>query len=81
MTVDDWPRRALGRPVSAYVVVTYDLDGSGSARNATVSDSHPNTTFDRTTLSLLERTSFAQGVVAQGCINVRTYGAVRRAEG
>ena len=78
ITAEDWPKRARGREVNAYVVITYDLDGSGKAQNAQVSDSLPKGLFDRSTLSILARTEFAQGAVAQACTYVRTYGAVRR---
>ena len=80
ITAEDWPKRARGRNVNAYVVITYDLDGTGKPTNAQVTDSVPNGLFDRSTLSILNRTAFAPEAVAQSCTYVRTYGAVRRAE-
>ena len=80
ITAEDWPKRARGRNVNAYVVISYDLDGTGKAQNTQISDSSPKGLFDRSTLSILNRTEFAPGVVAQACTYVRTYGAVRRAE-
>jgi TonB family protein len=80
LTIKDWPRQALGRDVSAYVAISYDLDGSGKAKNLRVADSQPTKLFDKTTLSILERTDFAPGIQAQSCMYVRTYGAVRRGE-
>ena len=80
ITAEDWPKRARGRNVNAYVVISYDLDGTGKPKNAQVTDSVPKGLFDRSTLSILDRTEFAQDAVAQSCIYVRTYGAVRRAE-
>lgn len=80
LSANDWPRQALGRDVSAYVVVTYDLDGSGKAQNLRVVDSNPAGLFDKTTVSILKRTDFADGVQAQACTYVRTYGAVRRSQ-
>lgn len=80
ITASDWPERARGREINAYVVVSYSLDGSGSAQNAVVTDSKPGKLFSKTTLSILERTRFVPGVVADSCTYVRTYGVVRRAE-
>ena len=80
ITAEDWPKRARGRNVNAYVVITYDLDGTGKPKNAQVTDSLPKGLFDRSTLSILSRTEFAPDAVAQTCVYVRTYGAVRRAE-
>jgi TonB family protein len=80
ITIADWPKAARGREVKAYVVITYDLDGSGKAKNAQVTDSVPNGLFDRSTLSILSRTTFAPDAVAQACTYVRTYGSVRRSE-
>ena len=80
ITIEDWPKAARRREVNAYVVVTYDLDGSGKARNAQVTDSAPNDIFDQSTLNILARTEFALGAVKQACTYVRTYGSVRRSE-
>ena len=80
ITAEDWPKRARGRNVNAYVVISYDLDGSGKAQNAQVTDSLPKGLFDRSTLNILNRTEFAPDAVSQACTYVRTYGAVRRAE-
>lgn len=80
ITINDWPKRARGREVNAYVVISYDLDGSGKALNAQVTDSVPKGLFDNSTLSILRRTEFAPGAQAKGCTYVRTYGSVRRAE-
>nr|WP_255682272.1 TonB family protein [Luteimonas sp. BDR2-5] len=80
MTIDDWPKRARGREVNAYVVISYNLDGSGKAKDLVVTDSKPKGLFDKTTLSILERTEFATGIQASSCVYVRTYGSVNRAE-
>ena len=80
LTINDWPKRARGRDFSAYVVISYELDGSGKAKDLKVTDSKPAGLFDKATLSILERTDFAAGVQAPSCTYVRTYGAVRRAE-
>lgn len=79
ITAADWPKRARGREGSAYVVVTYNLDGSGKPKDARVTDSLPKGLFDASTLGILSRTTFAPAAVAQGCVYVRTYGSVRRA--
>ena len=80
LSARDWPKKALGREVNAYVVVSYELDGSGTAQNPKVTNSIPAGLFDKTTLSILQRTDFAVGVQVPSCTYVRTYGAVRRAE-
>ena len=80
ITINDWPKRARGREVNAYVVISYDLDGSGRALSAQVTDSVPKGLFDKSTLSILRRTEFAPGAQVKGCTYVRTYGSVRRAE-
>lgn len=79
ITAADWPKRARGREVNAYVVITYNLDGSGKPQDARVTDSLPKGLFDESTLGILSRTTFAPAAVAQGCVYVRTYGSVRRA--
>lgn len=78
LTINDWPKQARDREVNAYVVISYNLDGSGKAKDPVVTDSKPKGLFDRTTLSILERTDFAVGVQASSCVYVRTYGSVRR---
>ena len=80
MTINDWPKRARGRDISAYVLISYDLDGTGKAKNLVVTDSKPKGLFDKASLSLLERTDFAPDVQAKSCTYVRTYGAVKRSE-
>ncbi len=81
VTLADWPMRARGKETRAYVVITYDLDGSGKSSNAKVTDSMPSGLFDKTALGLLKRTTFKPGEQATGCVNVRTFGAVKRFEG
>ena len=78
LSLEDWPKRMRDREVSAYVVVSYRLDGSGKATDAVVTDSQPAGVFDKTTLSALNRTKFAPGAEAQACVYVRTYGSVIR---
>ena len=80
LTMEEWPREARGRELNAYVVVSYGLDGSGKARDLRVMESKPKRIFDKTTLSMLERTTFAAGVQTPACIYVRTYGSVIRRE-
>ncbi|RYZ21564.1 MAG: hypothetical protein EOO16_12460 [Chitinophagaceae bacterium] len=80
LTIKDWPERARGRDVNAYVVISYSLDGSGKAKNPVVTAAKPSFLFNKTTLNVLDRTEFAAGAVADSCTYVRTYGAVRRAE-
>ena len=80
ITAEDWPKRARGRDISAYVVISYSLDGSGRAINPVVTDSKPKGLFDKSTLRILERTEFLPDTVAHSCTYVRTYGAVKRGE-
>ncbi|MHC9083965.1 energy transducer TonB [Luteimonas sp. RIT-PG2_3] len=80
LTANDWPERARGLEVNAYVVITYRLDGSGKAKDLVVTDAKPNNLFNKTTLSILERTEFKPGAEVASCTYVRTYGAARRAE-
>ncbi|WP_083537989.1 energy transducer TonB [Pseudoxanthomonas mexicana] len=80
VTAQDWPKRARGREISAYVVISYSLDGSGKAMSPTVTDSKPKGLFEESTLGILERTEFVQGAKAPSCTYVRTYGSVKRAE-
>ncbi|MGV8942363.1 MAG: TonB family protein [Lysobacter sp.] len=80
LTINDWPEKARGRDVSGYVVISYSLDGSGSAKELTVTDSKPKRLFDKATLKILERTEFAKGIQSSSCVYVRTYGAVKRAD-
>ncbi len=80
LSLNDWPKKARGKDINAYVVISYILDGSGKAKNLEVTDSKPKGLFDNATLSILKRTDFSVGVQAQACTYVRTYGAVRRAE-
>lgn len=77
ITPKDWPKRARGRDVSAYVVISYSLDGSGKAINPAVVDSKPKGLFDKTTLGLLERTEFSTDAKIPACTYVRTFGAVK----
>jgi periplasmic protein TonB len=78
MTAADFPSAARGREYEAYVVISYKLDGSGKAVEPKVVDSKPKRLFDKTTLSLLDRTEFALGEIKESCTYVRTYSAVRR---
>lgn len=80
LTIRDWPREALEQPINAYVVISYDLDGSGKAINLKVTDSKPAGIFDKTTLNILKRTKFSADAKANACIYVRTYGTVKRSE-
>jgi TonB family protein len=77
-TMKDWPKRALGRDVNAYVVITYKLDGSGKATNIEVADSVPAGLFDKTTRLSLQRTKFTPGVTEDSCTYIRMYKSARR---
>jgi len=78
MNASDFPSNARGKEYNAYVVVSYQLDGSGRAVNPQLVDAKPKRMFEKTTLSLLSRTEFTTGVVVSSCTYVRTYSAVRR---
>ena len=78
MTAADLPKNARGKEYNAYVVVSYQLDGTGKAVNPQLIDAKPKRMFEKTTISLLERTAFAPGVIKDSCTYVRTYSAMRR---
>lgn len=80
LTINDWPKKARGKSINAFVILSYNLDGSGKPQNITLIDSQPNNIFNRTTKNLLKRTLFKKGVEATDCIYIKTYGSVKRAE-
>ena len=73
-----WPKNARGKEVRAYVVVGFDLDGSGKASNISVVQSNPDDTFNAVTMKLISQAKFAAGVTAQSCRYVGSYARVKR---
>lgn len=78
LTIADWPKNARDRAIDAYVVISYELDGSGKPIRLKIIDSKPAGLFDATTISILERTNFTLGIKSESCTYIRTYGAVKR---
>jgi TonB family protein len=78
ITMQEWPQNARGREINAYVVISYELDGSGKAKNQKIIHSSPAGLFDKVTASLLERTDFKIGVKAQSCNYLQTFNVARR---
>ena len=79
-TPEEWPVGTRGSQMGAFdaaVVITFELDGTGIAKNAKVVDSRPTSLFDATALRSLEATRFSLGVMAPSCTYVRTYSKKR----
>jgi TonB family protein len=62
-----YPRPALVDGIAGYAIVTYDLDGTGRAKNERVIESQPARVFDETAVKALLATTFRPGAVASGC--------------
>ena len=78
-TPEEWPAVTRSSQMGAFdaaVVITYELDGTGTAKNAKVVDSRPKGLFDATALRRLEATRFGPGVTPN-CTYVRTYSKQR----
>ena len=73
-----FPSEALRDGLSGYVVVTYDLDGSGKAQNVQVVVAHPAGVFNAVAMEALRRSEFKQGVSVSGCRYVADFAVVRR---
>jgi TonB family protein len=62
-----WPKTALRAGTVGWVVVRYDLDGSGRAQNATVDISTPAQVFDQSALFSIKRSKFKAQISRTGC--------------
>lgn len=62
-----WPKAALRSGAAGWVVVSYDLDGSGRAGNALIVTSTPAQVFDKASLDSIQRSQFTPGFVKAGC--------------
>ncbi|GAB2864251.1 hypothetical protein GCM10027277_36230 [Pseudoduganella ginsengisoli] len=68
-----WPKDALRSGTVGWVVVRYDLDGSGRAQNAEISASAPQQVFDKASVDSVKRSKFATGFAKTGCKTVLVY--------
>lgn len=50
------------------IAVSYDLDGSGKARNLNISEASPSDRFDKAFLKLISKSRFEKGVIGTGCV-------------
>jgi len=69
----NYPEQLRNKQVEGWVVIGYDLDGSGKVSNARVLDSKPKRTFDLVALQALEKTHFKEGAVKSGCESVSMF--------
>ena len=73
-----YPKKAMLKGLSGYVVLTYDLDGSGKAQGIVVADSQPSDIFNSSAIDALQRSAFKSDVKSIGCRYVVDFTAVRR---
>ena len=72
-----WPPTPPGE-VRGFVIVAFDLDGSGRAVNVELIDSSPGNVFADATVAVVLDTQFAPGVIRNDCVHVGDYAKVRR---
>lgn len=68
-----WPKAALRSGAAGWVIVSYDLDGSGRAGNALIVTSTPAQVFDKASLDSIQRSQFTPGFVKAGCKILYTF--------
>lgn len=61
------------RNLQGWVLLRFDLDGSGRASNITVVDETPPGVFGAATIKALQRSRFVVGVQREGCESVATF--------
>lgn len=54
----EYPARALRRDTSGYVIVRFDVDAGGRAKNINIVESQPASTFDAAVLTAVRRSTF-----------------------
>ncbi|MBS0320529.1 MAG: TonB family protein, partial [Proteobacteria bacterium] len=62
-----YPDAALARRTEGWVVVGFDLDGSGRSSNARIVASQPPGVFDDAALTSVMKTTYASGVRRTAC--------------
>jgi TonB family protein len=62
-----WPKTALRAGTVGWVVVRYDLDGSGRAQHAMVEGAAPVQVFDQSALFSIRRSKFKSQISRTGC--------------
>lgn len=55
----EYPQAALRRDISGYVVVRFNVDGSGKAQNISIVEANPARIFNGTVKIALKRSTFA----------------------
>jgi TonB family protein len=68
-----YPRDAVRNGQSGYVVMDYELDGSGRVLNVRVYDSSPRGVFDKASVEALQRSTFREGPIDTTCREVDEY--------
>ena len=68
-----YPQYLRDRGVEGWVVVAFELDGSGKPSNTRVLHSKPERAFDRAAVEALEKTHFKEGAVKEDCESVSTF--------
>ena len=69
----DWPKKALRAGTIGWVLVRYDLDGSGLAQNAVIEISAPNEVFEQSALLTVKRSKYKPGISKAGCKTLIVY--------
>ena len=75
---DMWPAEALNRELFAWVVLDYELDGSGQPVNIDIVASEPSGLFEQLALAILSQTTYEPGVVRSECRYVAHFESARR---
>ncbi|MDM0076977.1 TonB family protein [Variovorax sp. J2P1-59] len=65
-----YPSAARAAKTEGWVVVLYDLDGSGRARNVRVDESQPQNVFDAAAVRTIEETLYKRDAVRKNCRQV-----------
>jgi outer membrane biosynthesis protein TonB len=68
-----YPREELRRGISGWVILAYDLDGSGKAVNIRHVDSEPREVFVASAAVSIVAQKFTSGVVERNSVNIITF--------
>jgi periplasmic protein TonB len=68
-----YPVEAARKGLSGWVVLAYDLDGSGKGTNIRVIDSEVGNMFTAPALRVFTQTRFKEGVTATACAYLIVY--------
>lgn len=71
-----YPRELIRRGTTGWVVLAYDLDGSGRAQNIRLVDSEPKDAFVQSAASSIAAQQFKKGSLQTNCTYLVTYTTV-----